>query len=627
MPDPSPWRVRLRAPALVAAAWAVVAGLYELRLAAAVPPLLLLATASLLRGGRTLLDRLVLATGALLGAACLGGLAFAAWPWGLHPVAAGGTAATALILLAAATGRRPSLPRPRWPDAVTVAAAGAVALVAAWPVWRAGPDRRLAIMLDGEDLARHAAVFDAIRRTGGYLFADHARAERYVYGGMIDYPQGSHLLAGLLDGYVRSSARDFGSGTAMLTHYLAYVLGGYALLALVLVWAAQWIGAGGLTPARRVTLAAVLAAACAAGEMLELLSFGYPSQVLGLAEAVLLLALLVRPVARTRDQLLLVALLLAAVGFTYYLYLPPAGLAALIWLATRWRRLARRPVALALAAACGLGAAGPMVYGLVYADQASALFTIGYLVLSRDALAALAALVATGLLTRRGRRSRIWRRYALVFVPVAAFAGVLLVGQRLFGVGSGYYANKALYLVFAVLLAGAGAVALHLPPPAAAARRRSLPVAVPALVAIVALTGAGRGDSPYHPVFDGRRIDGTWGRMWLRGPDAQRVAQARLLLAAYARIPATAPVIVVGDDRGYESYRLTLFLSTMQRTSGDTAGAIYNHLPVTAPGRLDASVASTPGPVRLLALSDAAERRAVAVRDRYPGSRVEVVRV
>jgi hypothetical protein len=263
-----------------------------------------------------------------------------------------------------------------------------------------------------------------------------------------------------------------------------------------------------------------------------------------------------------------------------------------------------------------------MVYGLVYADQASALFTIGYLVLSRDALAALAALVATGLLTRRGRHSRIWRRYALVFVPVGAFAGVLLAGQRLFGVGSGYYANKALYLVVALLLTGAGAIALHLPPPAASARRRSLPVAVPALVAIVALTGAGRGDSPYRP-----QIDGTWGRMWLRGPDAQRVGQARLLLAAYARLPASAPVIVVGDDRGYESYRLTLFLSTMQRTSGDTAGAIYNHLPVTAPGRLDASVGSLPGPVRLLALSDAAERRALAVRDRHPGSSIEVVRV
>jgi hypothetical protein len=497
-----------------------------------------------------------------------------------------------------------------------------VGAVAAWPVWHAGADRRLAIMLDGEDLARHAAVFDAIRRTGGYLFADHDRAEHYVFGGMIDYPQGSHLLAALLDGFVRSSAADFGVGTGMLTHYLWFSIAGYTFLALALLWSAQWIAAGALTPARRLPLAALIAAVCAAGEMLELLSFGYPSQVLGLAEAVLLLALLARPLARTRDQLLLVAALLCAVGFTYYLYLPPVGLAALIWLGTHWRRLARRPAALALAAVCGLAAAAPMAYGLLFADQASALFTIGYLVLSRDALAALAALVATGLLTRRGRHSRIWRRYALAFVPVAAFAGVLLVGQRLFGVGSGYYANKALYLVFALLLVGVGAVALHLPAPAVSRRHRSLPAAVPALIAIVALTGAGRGDTPYQP-----HIGGSWGRSWLRGPEPARTAQAELLLTAYARLPDDAPVLVVGDDPGYESYRMTLFLSTLQRTSGATAGAIYNHLPVTAPGRLDACVASMPGPVRLLALSDAAARRADAVRARHPGSRVEVVRV
>ncbi|WP_432836370.1 hypothetical protein [Dactylosporangium sp. CA-092794] len=611
--------MEVRTFALIALAWLIVAALYTAGAAVALPPLLLLATASLLRGGRTLLDRLMLAFGLLLGATCAAGLVFAVWPWGLHPVAVAGTAATALILLAAWSGRRPNLPRPGWPDAVAAAVAGGVGLVAAWPVWHAGPQRRLAIMLEGEDLARHAAVFDAIRHTGGYLFADRARAGRLVYGGMIDYPQGSHLLAGLLDGFVRSSDRSFGSGTGMLTHYLAYVLGGYVVLALALAWAAQWIGAGALTTARRLVLAALVAAACAAGPMLELLSFGYPSQVLGLAAAVLLLAVLIRPVARTRDQLLLVAALLAAVGFVYYLYLPPVALAALIWLALRWRRLTRRPVALVLAALCGAAAAAPMTYGVLVADQASALFATGYLVLGRGTLLALAALIATGLLTGRARRSRIWRGYAVTFVPVAAFAGVLLAGQRLFGVGSGYYASKALYLVLALLLAGAGAVALHLPSPAAARRRRSLPAAVPALIAIVALTGAARADRP-QPATD-------WARAWLDGPDPARTAQAALLLAAAARFPAPIPTIVVGDDPGYESYRLTLFLSTLQRTSGDTAGAIYNHLPVTSPGRLDASVTSVRGPVRLLALTDAAERRARATRARHPGSRIEVVRV
>ena len=48
-------------------------------------------------------------------------------------------------------------------------------------------------------------------------------------------------------------------------------------------------------------------------------------------------------------------------------------------------------------------------------------------------------------------------------MPVAGFAVGMLAVQRLFGSGSGYYANKALFLVLALLLAGIGALALHLP--------------------------------------------------------------------------------------------------------------------------------------------------------------------
>ncbi|MEU7874202.1 hypothetical protein [Dactylosporangium sp. NPDC049140] len=112
-------------------------------------------------------------------------------------------------------------------------------------------------------------------------------------------------------------------------------------------------------------------------------------------------------------------------------------------------------------------------------------------------------------------------------------------------------------------------------------------------MAIVALTGAGRGDTPYQP-----QPGGSWGAAWLAGPDATRTAQASPLLRAYSRLPGDAPALVVGDDTGYESYRLTLFLSTMQRTSGATAGAIYNHLPATATGRLDAGPGAAAGPLR-----------------------------
>ncbi|MDG6104588.1 hypothetical protein Daura_08435 [Dactylosporangium aurantiacum] len=594
---------------LVAAAWLVIALLYLAGVAVLVPPLLLIGTAALLRGGRTVLDRVMLATGLLLGLTCLGALVFAVWPWGLHPVTAGGTAATALIVTAARTGRRPRLPRPGATDAIAVAAVAAVGAVVAWPLLRDGRTGRLARVMDGEDLARHAALFDAIRRAGGYLFQHPAQGRTLVYEGMVTYPQGEHVTAALLDGFLRSSAAAHGTGAGMFDHYLAFVAAGYLLLAATLVWAAQWIGAGGLTPARTVPVAAGIAGLCAFGELLDLVRFGYPSQVLGLAEAVMLLSVLVRPVPRPRQQLLLVAALLAAVGFTYYLYLPPVGLAAILWLMRQRRRhRARRVPALALAIA--VTSAVPLAIGVLVAGQAGALLSVGSLKVGREGLAVLVCLVASGMLTRRGRRSGIWRSYALVFVPVAGFAIGMLAVQRLFGSGSGYYANKALFLVLALLLAGTGALALHLP-------RRPVPHAqlraASVLMAIVALIGGERAsDGP-------ARIEAS--TSWLAGAGADQRAYARAALA----LRPGRPTVVIGDDPGYDSYRLTLFISTLQRTSGPMAGATYHVGPINSPARLDAVVTRMPGPMRLLVLSEDARVRAEALRDRHPAASIEIV--
>lgn len=595
--------------ASVAAAWLVIALLYLAGVAFLVPPLLLVATAALLRGGRTVLDRVMLATGLLLGLTCLGALVFAVWPWGLHPVTAAGTAATALILAAARTGRRPRLPRPGAVDAIAAAAVAAVGAVVAWPLLRDGRTGRLALVMEGEDLARHAAVFDAIRHAGGYLFQHPAQGRALVFEGMVTYPQGEHVTAALLDGFVRSSAVGYGSGAGMFDHYLAFVAGGYLLLAATLVWAAQWIGAGGLTPARTVAVAGGIAAVCAFGELLDLVRLGYPSQVLGLAEAVMLLSVLARPVPRPRQQLLLVAALLAAVGFTYYLYLPPVGLAAILWLMRERRRhRARRVPAAALAIA--VTSAVPLAVGVLVAGQAGALLSVGSLRVGREGLAVLLCLVASGMLTRRGRHSRIWRSYALMFVPVAGFAAGMLVVQRLFGSGSGYYANKALFLVLALLLAGTGALALHLP-------RRPVPHAqlraALVLMAVVALVGGGRA---------GERRDRLEApTSWLAGAGADQRASAGAALA----LGPGRPVVVIGDDPGYESYRLTLFISTLQRTSGAMAGATYHVGPINSPARLDAVVTRMPGPMRLLALSDDARVRAEALRARHPAASIEIV--
>ncbi|MGI5178203.1 hypothetical protein ACQEVZ_17905 [Dactylosporangium sp. CA-152071] len=609
-PKPDATPKQLVTAALVAAAWLVIALLYLAGVAYVVPPLLLVATAALLRGGRTVLDRIMLAMGLLLGLTCLGALVFAVWPWGLHPVTAGGTAATALIVAAAKTGRRPRLPRLGPTDAIAALAVAAVGAIVAWPLLRDGRTGRLAQVMEGEDLARHAALFDAIRHAGGYLFQHPGQGRTLVYEGMVSYPQGSHLTAALLDGFARSSAVGMGTGTGMFDHYLAFVTGGYLLLVATIVWAAQWIGAGGLTPARTAVLAAGIAGLCAFGEPLDLVRFGYPSQVLGLAEALMLLTVLVRPVPRARQQLLLVAALLAAVGFTYYLYLPPVGLAAILWLMRERRnhRMRRIP---AVALAIAVTSAVPLAIGVLVAGQAGALLSVGSLRVGREGLAVLLCVVASGLLTRRGRRSRIWRSYALTFVPVAGFATGMLAVQRVFGSGSGYYANKALFLVLVLLLAGLGALALHLPRrPLGSPHLRTASV----LMAIVALIGGERaGDQRDH--LDTQRT-------WLAGAAADQVAYAR---AALALAPGD-PTVVIGDDPGYDSYRLTLFISTLHRTSGEMAGATYHIGPINSPDRLDAVVVRMPGPMRLLALTDDAYTRAEALRDRHPAFAIDIVR-
>ncbi len=595
--------------ALVAAAWLVIALLYLAGVAILVPPLLLVATAALLRGGRTVLDRVMLATGLLLGLTCLGALVFAVWPWGLHPVTAGGTAATALIVVAATTGRRPRLPRPGATDAIAGLAVAAVGAFVAWPLLRDGRTGRLALVMDGEDLSRHAALFDAIRHTGGYLFQRPGQGKILVYEGMVTYPQGEHVTAALLDGFLRSSASAQGSGAGMFDHYLVFVAAGYVLLAATLIWAAQWIGAGGLTPGRTAVLAGGIAALCTFGELLDLVRFGYPSQVLGLAEAVMLLTLLVRPVSRPRQQLLLVASLLAAVGFTYYLYLPPVGLAAILWLMRERRRHRPRRIP-AVALAIAVTSAVPLAIGVLVAGQAGALLSVGSLKVGRAGLVILLCLVASGMLTGRGRRSGIWRSYALIFVPVAGFAVGMLAVQRLFGSGSGYYANKALFLVLALLLAGTGALALHLPRrPATRVHVRTASV----LVAIVALIGGERAGDRAD------RLDAT--PSWLAGAGADQLGYAKVALG----LPPGRPTVVIGDDPGYESYRLTLFISTLHRTSGAMAPATYRLGPTHAPGRLDTVVDRMPGPMRLLVLSPDAGRRAEALRDRHPSATIEIV--
>jgi hypothetical protein len=607
----------------VASLWVITVLAYVLHAAAVLPVAILVATAGLLRGGRTLLDRLMLATALLLGATCAAGLVFAVWPWGLHPVPVAGLAFTALILLSRLTGRRLVLPRPGLADLLSAGAALAMAGLVTVPLRRGGAADRLGLLLTGEDMARHTAIFDGIRHLGGYLFVDWHAGLAYAHPGMIAYPQGSHLTAALLDGFLRSSADRYGTGLDALNHYLVFVVAGYAFFTLAMVWAAQWLAGASLTPGRRVVLVAAVTLACAVTELMSLVVMGYPSEVMGLAETVLLVALLARPIARTGQQLVLLAALVVAIGFSYYLFLPVAGLAALIWLVRNRSRVRRHRVVLALAVAAGAVAAVPIVLGLTVGQQATALLANGHLHPGRDLLVALGLVVLAGLIGRRARRSRIWRSYAWCLGAAVVLAAGLLVGQPLAGVTNGYYASKSLHLLLAVLVLGVGSLALRLPRPApgrSPALRDAVPGAlVAAALAVVSL--APWHDAPIHTVKDT-----TWARVWFFGEWRNNAVAGPVIREYRARAGAPpVPTFLVTDD-GFSTYTGTLFLATLERTTTAVAPALYQGLSFNSPDLLDRMVVKVAGPVRIVAGTDAALARARQVQQRHPELPIEVVR-
>lgn len=616
-----------RALALTAAAWALVLLAYLAHAAIVLPVILLLAVAGLLRGGQTLLDRLMLAMGLLLGLTCGGALIFAVWPWGINPVPVAGFAFTALILLAVFTDRRLTLPRPRITDVVSLGGGAAVALFVAYPmVIKRG--HTLSILIGGEDNARHIGVFDAIRQTGGYLFEHWDLAKSYVYTGMITYPQGVHMTDAVLDAFVRSGTHDYSTGKDLLGHYLAFYILWYGFLALSMIWAAQWIAGGSLTLGRRIALTGVIAGFCVATEVFMLIVMGYASEVAGLAEVVLLFAVLVRPVPRPRQQLLIVGSLLVAVGYTYYLFLPAVVLAILVWLVRSRRTVLRHRVWLVSVAVPAVAlAAVPMYLGVTLGQQVDAVRIVGQKHAHSDFLLLLTGAVVAGLLSRRALRSRIWRGYIASALAITAVTVGFIKYQDHQGLSYGYYGYKMQHLVMVVLAVGLGSLTLHLPVPADRRPpwRSALLSALPgAVVVVAALAGLGLiyGDSPYQP--PGETVWGMKYRYGVYGRNEAALAVSAELDRAAGK-PKIATVLL--DDSGYESYVRTLYLSSLEGTAGEMAKGFYNGEPVDSPTRLVDMVGAIDVPVRLVANSDKTEAAAEAVKARYPDRQIEVVRV
>jgi hypothetical protein len=515
---------------------------------------------SLQRAGRTVADRLVLAVAQLFGAVCAAGLLISVWPWRLHPVPIAGCAFTVLVGLAVATGRRPRVPlRTPASDVVTWLAVLAVAVLAVVPFAIRDLGGRIGIVATGEDFARHFTLYDVIGRIGGYAFLHRTAAAAYVpdnYG--FGYPQGTHLLYAVLDRFARSSSTNADAVTGMDVLLWCH-LGTYLFLALAVLWAVRRVAGPGADPAALLLVLGGVAAVLYFGDPLTTFLRGFPNETLGLAMVAILSAILARPLARPREQVVTVAAALVGISFAYHLYLPYALLVAAVWV---WRRRRALPVGTTVVAAV---VAAPLVVITPLENRPSGagnlLLTLGTaLPVDRPMLVLVVLAAVAGLLARGGWRAPA-RRFLTVELAAALMMVAALFAYQYAAVGhSAYYLEKLLHMLQVVALVGLGSTVRLLPRalirPAVRVRYA---VAVVAALAVAGVLAAAGGQWHAEPLASpGLRYGlGLEDGSPLGGREAVEVAR---------RFPdAGGSVDVVLTPTPYSTYFGTLFTAALQR--------------------------------------------------------------
>lgn len=629
-------------------AWAVPWATHELRVDVVLPILLLVGTASLLRGGRTLLDRLALALFLLVGLVSAAGLVFSVWPWGLDPIAVARAGFLSLIAAGLISRRLPHLPRElTWSDGLLVVGGVAPALFLWSSFWGKSAAERLAMLIGAEDLARHYTIFDTIRSVGGYLPFHRDEVTRQVIPGVVDYPQASHLLSALLDNFARSST-DLGDGLVAFDHYLAWNLVGYGIFAFTLVWAARWVGGPALRGWRLVAAVAVIVGCTGGGYLVSLFDRGYPSEALGLALLAAVFALTARPVRGARQQMLLLAAALVGLSFTYYFFLPVAGAAVLAWAWIFRRSRTRGPWRWGSIAIAGPAAPLVLVWPVISlragVSPAQALLPdVGIPEVDRRLVVALCVLVALGALTRAGRRNPIWRsvgtQIVLSLLMVAAIGGYQLTHTG----GVSYYFEKAVHGVLISGLVGLGAIALLLPRDpfhwgtgqggVVAALRRLAAFVLPAGASVTAVAVS------YGLLVPDRMLETrTSDRGGITEPDAGtsrgrafhadklwRPADGKSAVNAYRRFPNGDDGRVTLVISAYRLYTPSLYLAAFRRQGGEAAKPVSGINGASELETLEHVAEVSPKPVRFVVSRDDLADGLRDVAKRRPELKIELV--
>ena len=563
----------------LAGAWLLPLLTHLLRMDVLLLPVIVVGVASLLRIGSSLVDRLVAAFMLTVGLAMAAGLLFSSWPWGPAPVPVGGVSLSALVLVAAATGRAPRLPRRMLASDMLVLGSGlAATLVAAWPGLGGGLESRITYAALTDDRMRHFNLFDTIQHVGGYVFLHSDAAQPIVEQAMGKaYPNGMHFVYALTDSFVRSG-RGVGDSFGELDRYYWYVVAAYGLFVLAVVWAARWVAGPTLAGWRRALVCSAIGAFLATGMMTTLLSYTSDAEVLGLALLAALTAFLIRPPVRVGDHALVVAALVTAVSFTYTLFLVFALAGVLVSSVVYRRRLLRDWPTMAMTAAISVPIALiPLLWPRLNGFDAASHFLKGgydHVPVSRRLLVALAGLaLLSPFASSTVRRPRLRALTGMALLSVLAILAITAYVHLRHGQSAPYYSEKLMHGLLVVLLLAAAPAAYRLR--ASARNRRPVLTAVAATVAGVLMVGGvsfGKTVFHYGPVKEGGMrpgADTTWASVWMGGQYFYAGdAPALFALRRAGLVPGGTPTLVIFDKYGLMNTHLSLVLATFNRDVG-----------------------------------------------------------
>lgn len=567
---------------LLVAAWALPVVTNLLRADALLIVVIVYVTGGLLRMGGTVLDRLMITVGLLIGTAIAAGILFSLWPFGLNPVAVGGTALTVLLAIGVVLQRRP-----RWPrrvlgsDIVLIGAAAIGTAVAFGPLWHATAGHRLAFAALTGDRVRHYSLFDTIHRIGGYTYLLQGKAKSMVDPGMLAvYPPGQHFTYALLDIFVTSHT-DPGKPTSELMRYEVYTCLGYGFFVLCVAWGARWVAGPAMAGWRRTFMTAAISAFLCAGVLTTSIWCSWDPQVFGMGLLALTAALALRPPASGRLFIVLMAALTIAIFLTYELFAPFVAIMLVVsgviyrkrWL-PHWRLAAAAAV---IAIPASLSELVSAKAGGLQSTQAA--LSIGFAIsMSWQSLIVIGVLSLAGFATLAARR----RPSALAALISSAACGVAVLlfwaYQHATIHQTSYYFEKAVQAWVIVALVGVG-TAGHL------LRRVKLPsrglagagVGLAAILAGFFLTGSywfGTIVFDYGAMKPGPHS--TWGRVWASGQFIYPVDKdAMSTLLAHKMLGDGKPTLTVWDGPSLQNVNLSLTMATLNHDDGQIASQIY----------------------------------------------------